>query len=75
GFEVDPVALHIHERISTQAILKVAAREDACRDLFADPQLEYQKAVQFYQHDVDWANRIILGDPLQVMIINLPHRS
>jgi len=34
------------------------------RDLFADPQLEYRKAVQFYQHDVDWANRIILGDSL-----------
>ncbi|MBA7652904.1 hypothetical protein ES703_60743 [subsurface metagenome] len=25
AFEVDPVALHIHERISAQAILKVAA--------------------------------------------------
>ena len=34
---VDPVALHIHERISTQAILKVAARRDITRDLFADP--------------------------------------
>lgn len=26
-FTVDPVALHIHERVSTQAILKVAARD------------------------------------------------
>lgn len=67
GFEVDPVALHIHERISAQAILKVAARESVQRDLFADPQLEYQKAVQFYQYDMDWANRMILGDSLQVM--------
>jgi adenine-specific DNA-methyltransferase len=67
SFEVDPVALHIHERISSQAILKVAARESVWRDLFADPQLEYQKAVQFYQHDVDWANRMILGDSLQVL--------
>ena len=25
GFEVDPVALHIHERVSAQAILRVAA--------------------------------------------------
>jgi adenine-specific DNA-methyltransferase len=66
-FEVDPVALHIHERISAQAILKVLAREDVQRNLFADPQLEYQKAVQFYQHDVDWSNRMILGDSLQVM--------
>lgn len=37
-FEVEPVALHIHERISTQAILRVLAREDVQRDLFADPQ-------------------------------------
>jgi adenine-specific DNA-methyltransferase len=37
-FEVDPVALHIHERVSTQAILRVLAREDVQRDLFADPQ-------------------------------------
>ena len=66
-FEVEPVALHMHERISTQAILKVLAREDAQRDLFADPQLDYAKAVQFYQLDVDWANRMILGDSLQVM--------
>jgi adenine-specific DNA-methyltransferase len=66
-FEVDPVALHMHDRISTQAILRVLAREDVERNLFADPQHEYAQAVQFYQHDVDWANRMILGDSLQVM--------
>ncbi len=66
-FEIEPVALHMHERISTQAILRVLAREDVQRDLFADPQHDYAKAVQFYQHDVDWANRMILGDSLQVM--------
>jgi adenine-specific DNA-methyltransferase len=54
-FEVEPVALHMHERISTQAILRVLAREDVERDLFADPQHDYAQAVQFYQHDVDWA--------------------
>lgn len=27
-FEVEPVALHMHERVSTQAILRVLARED-----------------------------------------------
>lgn len=66
-FEVEPVALHMHERVSTQAILKVLAREDVTRDLFADPQQEYHQAVQFYKHDVEWANRMILGDSLQVM--------
>ena len=66
-FAVEPVALHMHERVSTQAILRVLARQDVQRNLFADPQLDYAKAVQFYRHDVDWANRMILGDSLQVM--------
>ena len=66
-FEVDPVALHIHERVSAQAILKVAARQDVNKSLFADPEQEYHEAVQFYRHDVDWTNRLILGDSLQVM--------
>ena len=42
-FEVDPVALHMHERVSTQAILRVLARQDLQRDLFADPQLDYDR--------------------------------
>lgn len=66
-FEVDPVSLNIHERVSAQAILKVAARQDVERSLFADPELEYHEAVQFYQHDIDWTNRLVLGDSLQVM--------
>lgn len=67
GFTVDPLPLHIHERISTQAILRVAARQDVERSLFADPEQQYQEAVQFYQHDINWTNRLILGDSLQVM--------
>ena len=67
SFAVDPVALHIHERVSAKAIVKVAERENVQRELFADPQLEYLEAVQFYQHDVDWTNRLILGDSLTVM--------
>ena len=73
-FAVDPVALHMHERVSTQALLRVLARQDVQRDLFADPQLDYARAVQFYRHDVDWANRMILGDSLQVMA-SLAHRE
>ena len=71
---VDPVALHIHEHVSAEAIVKVAARENVQRELFADPQQEYHKAVEFYQHDVEWANRLILGDSLTVMS-SLSHRE
>lgn len=67
GFEVDPVALHIHERVSTQAILRAVQRQDLERCLFADPELDPAKELQFYRYPVDWANRMILGDSLQVM--------
>ena len=74
SFTVDPVALHIHERVSAKAILKVAERQNVQRELFADPQQDYSKAFDFYQHDVDWANRLILGDSLTVMS-SLAHRE
>ena len=66
-FDVDTVALHIHERVSARAIMQVAARQDVQRGLWADPEQDYHEAVQFYRHDVDWANRLILGDSLAVM--------
>lgn len=74
SFEVDPVALHIHERVSPQAILRVAARQDIEPSLFADPQQQYHEAVQFYRHEIPWTNRLILGDGLQVMT-SLSHRE
>lgn len=74
GFSVDPVALHIHERVSAPAIVRSATRADAQRSLFSDPQQAYAEAIQFYRHDVDWANRLILGDSVQVMS-SLAHRE
>ena len=68
GLEVDTVSLHIHERVSTQAIIRAVQKPQALQlDLFADPRQPLQQAVEFYQHDVDWANRLILGDSLLVM--------
>jgi adenine-specific DNA-methyltransferase len=67
SFEVENVALHIHERISTAAIIKAVQREPLQRDLFADPQLPLTQQIEFYQHAMDWANRLILGDSLLVM--------
>lgn len=66
-FTVEPVALHIHERVSAQAILKAVRREDIQRDLFAEAQQSAREARAYYQHDVAWANRLITGDSLQVM--------
>lgn len=66
-FEVDPVALHIHERIRARAILKAAQREDLEPMFWGDGKLSREEAMSFYRHDVDWENRLILGDSLQVM--------
>lgn len=64
---VDPVALNIHERVSAQAVIAAARREDIQRDIFADPEMNYNKAIQFYKHPMGWTNRMILGDSLAVM--------
>jgi adenine-specific DNA-methyltransferase len=67
SFEVDTVSLHIHERISAQAIMRAVKREDAQRSLFGGDDLPVSKAIDFYAHDVGWANRLVLGDSLLVM--------
>jgi adenine-specific DNA-methyltransferase len=67
GFAVDPVALHLHERVSAQACVAAAGRADIDRTLFGDPEQNFSEAVQFYKHQVEWSNRLILGDSLQVM--------
>jgi len=67
SFDVDDVILHVHERVSAKAILAAAQRTDEPQDLFARPKLHRDQAIQYYKHNVDWANRLILGDSLQVM--------
>jgi len=69
SFEVETVSLHIHERVSTQAILESVKRSEQLRQLrlFAEPDLPFDRRIEFYQHEMDWANRLILGDSLVVM--------
>src|SRR5450756_431426 len=67
SFDVDTVSLHIHERVSTAAILRAVRREEVQRTLFSDPQFSLDQELAFYQHEMDWANRLILGDSLLVM--------
>ncbi len=66
--EVDTVPLYIHERVSTQAIVRAVTRPETKQlSLFADRATPLHEAVEFYQHEMDWANRLILGDSLLVM--------
>jgi adenine-specific DNA-methyltransferase len=67
SFDVDDVVLHVHERVSAKAILAAAQRTEEPQDLFSRPKLHREQALQYYKHNVNWANRLILGDSLQVM--------
>lgn len=64
---VEAPSIHVHERLSTEAILKAAQRENAQIALFADPGLGRAQQVEFYEHEMGWANRLILGDSLVAM--------
>ena len=66
-FEVDGPSIHVHERISTAAILSVARKEGPQLQLFGDEDLDRTQAVEFYRHRMDWVNRMVLGDSLVVM--------
>ena len=67
SFDVDTVSLHIHEVVAPEAILRAVKREDAQRSLFGETPLAESKQVDFYRHEVDWRNRLVLGDSLVVM--------
>lgn len=61
---VEAPSIHVHERLSTEAIMKAAQRENAQIALFADPGLDRATQVEFYEHEMGWANRLVLGDSL-----------
>ena len=67
SFEVPTVSLHIHEHIAPEAIIRSVKREPTQPELFAKPDLPLKELVEFYQHEMDWTNRLILGDSLLVM--------
>lgn len=67
---VPTVPLFVHERHSTKAILEGVRNRRAKNttlDLFGDSQLDLTDRLEAYEHKGPWANRMILGDSLQVM--------
>ncbi len=70
-FDVPNVSLHIHERIDPRTIARsfIKEKEQALQpSLFdTDRDVPLSKAVHFYSHEEQWANRLIAGDSLQVM--------
>ena len=73
SFEVPTLPLFVHERLSTEAIIKTleghrkAAPQADLFALFADPKMPMAQQVNAYAHRGAWVNRMVLGDSLAVM--------
>jgi len=70
---VPSVPIYIQEKIHPQSIIedvRRTVRKDAPTqaNLFADFNgLQFEEMIDFYRHEANWANRMILGDSLYVM--------
>lgn len=74
SFEVPTVSLHVHERIDPHTIIEAVERRNGEVEmeqpaLFETPEenLPLRQAIDFYQHEHSWSNRMIAGDSLLVM--------
>jgi adenine-specific DNA-methyltransferase len=73
SFDVPTLPLFIHERLSTEAIIKTleghrkAPTQSDLLSLFADEQMPMAKQVDAYAYRNGWVNRMVLGDSLAVM--------
>ncbi len=60
-------SVHVHEELSAQKIVDSVRRQRTQQALFDLSDLDPTAAVEFYEHDLGWTNRLILGDSLTVM--------
>jgi adenine-specific DNA-methyltransferase len=70
-FGIPTVPIYVQENIAPEAIiarLKTGINESAAQLLFGETaQMQFSKAVDFYKHEDNWRNRMVLGDSLIVM--------
>jgi len=72
---IDNVSLHVHEKIDSKLLIEKLKNKDQSQtpqrqlNFFENPDFEktLSKALQFYQHEENWSNRLIAGDSLLVM--------
>jgi adenine-specific DNA-methyltransferase len=73
---VDAPPIYIQEKIVPQALIENLRKRSVVESVETTPslfdfaefdELKDLEAVEFYQHDESWKNRMILGDSLQVM--------
>ncbi len=74
SFEVPTVSLHVHERIDPHTIIEAVERRNGEVEmeqpaLFETPEENppFRQAIDFYEHEHAWSNRMIAGDSLLVM--------
>jgi len=72
ALEVPAVPVYIQEKIHPQAIIedlrKTKGEETFTPSLFADFNgIKFKDMIEFYRHEQNWSNRMILGDSLLVM--------
>src|SRR2546421_7838739 len=70
-FAVPTVPIYVQEKVAPEAIIariKSGVNEIAQMMLFGETtESQFSKAVDFYKHEDNWQNRMILGDSLLVM--------
>ncbi len=74
---VDAPPLYIQEKVHPKVLIDDLMQRSAEREAEAEPQIdlfsdfngfpEEGKTAEFYRHEGNWTNRMILGDSLQVM--------
>jgi len=79
GLVVDAPPIYIQEKVAPRALIEELRRITAERrpesdqlSLFADDYADFDgldswEAIEYYQHEANWSNRMILGDSLRVM--------
>lgn len=73
SFDVPTLPLFVHERFSTEAIIRTVeghrktVPQADLPGLFNDPKMPMAKQVDAYAHRGKWVNRMVLGDNLAVM--------
>jgi adenine-specific DNA-methyltransferase len=70
--EVPAVPIYIQEKIHPKALIEALRAEkagaEAQLNLWGDFNgIQFEELVEFYQHEQNWSNRMILGDSLLVM--------
>ena len=72
--EVPAVPIYIQEKIAPKALIENLRREkgrveeDEQASLFQEFNgIEFEELIEFYEHEQNWSNRLILGDSLLVM--------